>query len=259
MHGELPGFASLRGRIPGLSDELALEITDAYDARLHAGLRGDPAALLASLPRLSPAAATVARDVSRAARVVRSSLLLQDARPEREFAVRDLISSARMDDVGLSDLTFEILDFGDTPLSEPLDLGNERYDRILSSLVLPYVFSPEYTAAAFHRALRDGGIAVVSTMRPDADISKLYSDFVARVQSGDYVPPAGVAAETVLDDLREYANSAAFLLRLAEEGTFRFFSARQMGDLLRNAGFRDVKVRTSFGEQAQAYVATGRK
>ena len=164
-----------------------------------------------------------------------------------------------MEDIDLSDLAFDVLDFGDTPLSEPLDLGTQCYDRILSSLVLPYIFSPEYTAAAFHRALRDGGIAVVSTMRPDADISKLYSDFVARVQSGDYVPPDGVPAETVLNDLREYANSAAFLLRLAEEGTFRFFSARQLGDLLRNAGFRDVTVHASFGEPAQAYVATGRK
>ncbi len=156
-------------------------------------------------------------------------------------------------------MAFETLDFGDTPLSERLDLGYQCYDRVLSSLVLPYVINAEYTASAFYRALRDGGLAVVSTMRPDADISKVYADFVDRVERGDYVPPAGIPAETVLNDLREYANSAAFLLRLAEEGTFRFFSAGQMLKLLRNAGFRDVKVRASFGEPGQAYVATGRK
>lgn len=259
VRGELPGFASLRGRVPGLSDELVLEIVDAYDATLHAGLRGNPDELSRALPRLSPAAAAVARDVSRAARVIRAALLPEDARAGREAVVDELNSSSRVSNVRPSDVDFEALDFGDTPLSESLDLGCERYDRILSSLVLPYVVSPEYTLAAFHRALRDGGIAVVSTMRPDADISKIYADFVHRVERGEYTPPPGVSAETVLDDLREYANSAAFLLRLAEEGTFRFYSAQEWCDLLRRAGFRDVKVRTSFGDPGQAYVAVGRK
>jgi hypothetical protein len=62
-----------------------------------------------------------------------------------------------------------------------------------------------------------------------------------------------------LDELRAYTSSAAFLLRLTEEQTFRFFAPEHLRHMLEQAGFRSVEVRPSFGDPPQAYVATGLK
>jgi ubiquinone/menaquinone biosynthesis C-methylase UbiE len=130
---------------------------------------------------------------------------------------------------------------------------------VLASLVLPYIANPDETIREFHRALKPGGRLVASSNRPDTDMSEIFTKLVDDVGSGRVPPPPGMDRARFLDELRAYTSSAAFLLRLAEEQTFRFFEPDQLRQMLEQAGFRSVEVRPSFGHPPQAYVAVGVK
>ena len=97
---------------------------------------------------------------------------------------------------------------------------------------------------------------MISTFRPDVDMSRSYTRLVQKIE-GDpyYVAPNGMAREDFLNAVRAFANSAAFLIQLEEEGSFKFFSREELRNLLEEAGFKDVLLSDSFGEPHQAYVA----
>jgi hypothetical protein len=90
-------------------------------------------------------------------------------------------------------------------------------------------------------------------------MSEIVMRLVDDVGRGRVSPPPGMDRERFLDELRAYTSSAAFLLRLTDEQTFRFFTPEQLRQLLEQAGFRSVEVRPSFGDPPQAYVAMGVK
>lgn len=132
-------------------------------------------------------------------------------------------------------------------------------DRILASLLLSYLESPEDVLAEARRVLRPGGVLVVSSLRRDADISKIYATGVAELQADrvhQIFGPEVAARFEVLQ--REFLNSASRLLDLEEMGRFRFFDEEELVALLETGGFNRVVTRSAFGDPPQAFVAAGR-
>jgi ubiquinone/menaquinone biosynthesis C-methylase UbiE len=108
----------------------------------------------------------------------------------------------------------------------------------------------------FYRILKAGGKMVISTFRPDVDMSRIYTNLILKIENDpDYVPPNGKDKEDFLKAVRSFANSAAFLLHLEEEGHFKFFSRAELKELLESARFERVEFYDSFGYPPQAYVA----
>jgi hypothetical protein len=107
--------------------------------------------------------------------------------------------------------------------------------------------------------LKPGGRLVVSSHRPNTDMSEIFTKLVDDVGCGRVPPPSGMDRARFLDELRAYTNSAAFLLRLTDEQTFRLLGPDDLRHMLEQAGFRSVELRPSFGDPPQAYVAVGVK
>ncbi|MFP4210967.1 MAG: PilZ domain-containing protein [Alkalispirochaeta sp.] len=124
------------------------------------------------------------------------------------------------------------------------------YDAIIASLFISYVLDPVRLLHRFHRMMREGGRIVVSSMRPDSDVSTIFTRYVEGLEAtgGD---------DTALTSAREMLNEAASLFELEEDGHFRFFDDVELGKLLTSAGFRDVEVVPALGTPAQAFIATG--
>jgi len=218
---------------------------------MHAALRGgDLERRLAEA--LSDHERAAVDELGRAARLVLGRLREDDFRPGRP-------AGAPPGPVRATQLRFERLTFGEARLDEPLAFGTGGYDRAIASLLLPYIANPDETVREFHRALRPGGRLVISSNRPNTDMSEIFRKLVEDVGAGRVPPPPGMDAARFLDELRAYTNSAAFLLRLTEEQTFRFFAPDQLRQMLEQAGFRSVEVRPSFGDPPQAHVAVGVK
>jgi len=87
-------------------------------------------------------------------------------------------------------------------------------------------------------------------------MSRIYTRLIQKIESDPfYLAPNGMAREDFLNAVRAFANSAAFLLQLEEEGSFKFFSREELRNLLDEAGFKDIVLSDSFGKPHQAYVA----
>ncbi len=254
VRGEAHGPEWLRGRIDGLDDPTLDRIVELYGPAMHAALRGGeldgPVAHALSERELA-----VIEEFGRAARLVLGRLRHDDYR-DGGVAVAP---SSGGPPVRTSQLRFERLAFGDVTVDERLAFESDAYDRIIASLLLPYLANSDETLRELHRALRPGGRLVVSSHRPNTDMSEIFTKLVDDVSAGRVPPPAGMDRARFLDELRAYTNSAAFLLRLTEEQTFRTFTADQLRQMLGQAGFREIEIRPSFGDPPQAWVAAGVK
>ncbi len=249
VRGDVHGPEWLRGRIEGLEDATLDRILELYGPSMHAALRG--ANLDHTLAdALAEHERAVVEEFGRAARLVRQQLREDDFRSSE---------TARATPVRTSHLRFDHLAFGDAAVDDHLALGSEAYDRIIASLLLPYVRNPDETVREFYEALRPGGRLVVSSNRPDTDMSEIVTKLVEDVGCGRAPPPPGMDRDRFLDELRAYTSSAAFFLRLTEEQTFQFFAPDTLRQMLEQAGLRCVDIRPSFGDPPQAHVAIGVK
>jgi hypothetical protein len=92
-------------------------------------------------------------------------------------------------------------------------------------------------------------------MRPDADTSHLFGELRDALQGLEATDDAGEARrQAMLDSARSLLGSAAELLRLEEEGMFRFYNADGLAELVLTAGFREAEIHEAFGTPPQAVV-----
>lgn len=134
-------------------------------------------------------------------------------------------------------------------------LLQDRYDSVLMSLVLGYLSDPEGVLRDIRQSIVPGGRLVVSAMRRDADVSRLFNEAVDELKSGRAREAFGAAGELLVEDsVRSFLNDAARLLDLEEAGIFRFMEADELRSLVVAAGFRPIDERLAFGDPPQATV-----
>jgi len=259
LNGEYFNVSRLKGKIEGLPD-YSVDIWSAdYDDFLHDILRGknlEPPDLHRLHREFALGEAEILLDMNLAARFVRRQLEARDFVNPQQF--KNLLEADALDYARLNTslLNFKKLSFHESSLDFSLPFKTHQFDKLLCSIVLSYLFNPGESLLEFHRVLRPEGRLVISTFRPDADMSRIYTRLVQRIENDPYYQhPSGMSREDFLNAVRSFANSAAFLLQLEEEGRFRFFSREELRGLLETAGFRDIRLYDSFGQPHQAYIA----
>lgn len=133
-------------------------------------------------------------------------------------------------------------------------------DAIMASLVLSYVETPHRFLEEAYRVLLPGGRIVVSSMRRDADISRIYVDSIAELPPDRRKRHFGASSADDFEDLqRVFLNDAAKLLQMEEEGRFRFYDGEELASMMVGAGFVTTTIGRGFGDPPQAvYVAASR-
>ncbi len=126
-------------------------------------------------------------------------------------------------------------------------LADGSVDKICCSLVLPYVSDPLASLNELARVLRPGGRIVVTSLKPYADLSEIYRNFVSQAQS-----------EQDIVEARRLLSSAGRIKQKEGEGYYHFFSERELTALMIAAGLERVKVYRSFGNQANVAIAAKR-
>jgi ubiquinone/menaquinone biosynthesis C-methylase UbiE len=131
-----------------------------------------------------------------------------------------------------------------------LPFPQARFDRVVASLFVSYLFDPEVILRDFSRMLAPGGRAVISSMRPDSDISLLFTGYVQDARQSRYGDLASA---------REMLNEAAGLFEREEEGYFRFFDEAELTRSMESAGFSDIHTERAMGSPPQAIIAVGKR
>ena len=246
----------LRHRISGLTSAILDRLSQIDSAELHAILRGSspqeplPGPLVSELHEEELAAVL---DLSLAARFLQNRL-----RPE------DLMqppSHGRIESRSLRTgaLRFQLLDFGDSGNQLSPAFNRNRYTKIMASLFISYLQNPEYLLEECFQAMEPGGQLLVSSMKPDSDISVIFVNYIQALQRAEWNLAHETDREQILSGARAMLNEAASLFELEESGYFRFYNAQELSDLLSDAGFCKVSVRPAMGTPPQALIAWGFK
>jgi CheY-like chemotaxis protein/ubiquinone/menaquinone biosynthesis C-methylase UbiE len=233
LAGEVTGFRELVDRIENLTIQSATIIEESYSPKLHRILQGEriTAEKEEWLKRTYelPEYKTI-YDFNAAVRYVQG---LEKEKP----AYRQLIFS--------DSLT--------SRLHLPIRPG--YYNKILMSLVLSYIFNPTETLIELKRILKPGGILVLSSVRPDADASGLFTRLAQKVERMEKKDlPEGWDKKTALASIRSFMNDAQALVELEEAGAFDFFDPERLSGHLEEAGFSLLKTIETFGKPPQGYI-----
>ena len=253
-------FGHLKDRIEGLRRETIDRIQSSLTPHLVRILRGgilrqEDVGIVERTVGADVAPAVI--ELNRAARFVLRRLSTADLKGGNiGNGSAGFLSDRDYDGLTASALQFDSLQFADAGLHSGLGFPPESFERIIASLFVSYLFNPQEIFREFYRLLAPGGTLVVSSMKPDSDISVIFTDFITDVRAD---AGSRKSAEARLSGARAMLNEAASLFELAEEGFFRFFTGEQLAALLRSASFDDVSVEPALGNPPQAFIAVGKK
>jgi SAM-dependent methyltransferase len=159
--------------------------------------------------------------------------------------------AGRLDGVTTDDHPFSHLNLMGATRALGLPFARESFDRVISSLFISYLFNADYFLDELYRICAPGARVVISSMKPDSDISEIFTDYVA--SSG------GTATDGALAGARQMLSEAAGLFEREEEGFFRFYDLEELAQLVAAAGFTVTHQVRSLGRPSQAVVVAAEK
>ena len=107
--------------------------------------------------------------------------------------------------------------------------------------------------------IKPGGRLLVSSMKPDSDISLIFTKYIDKVQHFKLEDTDIKNRDINLAAARTMLNEAAALFELEEDGYFRFYAGDELELMLCAAGFKNIQVHASLGIPPQAVIVTGEK
>jgi alpha-beta hydrolase superfamily lysophospholipase/SAM-dependent methyltransferase len=129
-------------------------------------------------------------------------------------------------------------------LESVLPFPDHSFDRVVCNLVLGYVRDPLFTLREYLRVLTPQGRLVISNLKPYADLSAIYRNFVDTAQTKDQV-----------EEGRRLLDNSGRIKEREGEGTFHFHYQTELESLLRAAGVSRPRIYSTFGNQALIAVA----
>ncbi|MFO7867626.1 MAG: PilZ domain-containing protein [Candidatus Aminicenantes bacterium] len=238
LQGEVATFMEFVDKIENVSIQSAQKIHNLYSPRLHRILRGE---------KITP----------EKEKWLKRTFELDEFRTIVDFntAARNVLGRDK------EKPSYKKLVFSDDikkGLHLPFKVG--YYNKIVMSLVLSYIFNPLETLMETHRILSPGGLLILSSVRPDADASGLFTRLVKKVENMDDDSfPEKWDKQLVLNSIRSFLNDAQALVELEEAGTFDFFDLGTLYGLLEQAGFGKIHTIETFGNPPQGYICVAAK
>jgi ubiquinone/menaquinone biosynthesis C-methylase UbiE/pimeloyl-ACP methyl ester carboxylesterase len=243
LSGELYGVRGFEGRLEGLHAGTIRHIGENHGPQLHRILRGEAASLTSLrnlLPDFEDDDLEMVEELSRASRFVMNRILPEDVKPGETY------------DGSVKTLKFRHLCLDKARQQCRLDIEDNSFDKLGSSLVVSYIYDPLSVIKEYYRILKPGGIAVISSLKQNFDASKSYLEEAKTIaESADL---GDLERARLLDSLREFASFVGCVMELEDEGRFKFFTNEQFASIMRDAGFVDVQLTESFGRPATAVI-----
>ncbi len=254
-------IADLHGRIKGLQSETILRLEKIPEIMMSGILKGNHINIGMQKEidsYINAEDSMILTDWNRAVRFILGDLDEKDLKPDRRMG-SGRISSNHLTKVRTSDLVLAVLDLGDWGRDGKLPIEDNNFDVICGSLFLSYLYAPGEAVKEFFRMLKPEGRLLISTMKPDSDISGILTRYIKEQFSLETGSALKEKREDNLREARSMLNEAAALFSLEEDGWFRFFDEEELISMMENAGFSNIQVTGSLGKPAQAHIITGEK
>ncbi len=254
-------FNFLRNRIDGLMNVTIDQLLQKTSARLYNLMRGanlthDDHSYLKN--NFNKDDYEIIVEFNRASRFINKDLIAQDM-VDKKYVHQGLINNEEYMNIQTDDIVFKKLNFSNNGLELNLNFSLNYFNKIVASLFISYLYNPDDIIYEFYRMLKPGGRLLVSSMKPDSDISLIFTDYIYKVKKFDLADTEIQDQETNLIAARAMLNEAAALFELEEDGYFKFYSDNELVSMLKNAGFENIKVTSSMGKPEQVVIVTGEK
>jgi len=158
---------------------------------------------------------------------------LEEATRHLRSMEEEISTSIGMQQTGLG-FSFVLAD-----LNYRLPFPDEYFEKICCNLVISYVENAKATTRELMRVLKPKGRLVITSLKPYADLSQIYRNFVVQVSS-----------EEEVEEARRLLSSAGKVQQKEVEGLYRFFSEGALRALVARSGGVDIKSFQVFGDQA---------
>jgi SAM-dependent methyltransferase len=254
------GYDSLRNKVAGLRNATIDLMIEKDCPALREAMCGEPlgeASRSALSSILYDGHLQAVLDFNRAARFLRRNLNGEDLVPGTDSEASGTLPESAYGRVNSRHLKLQALDFADSDLSLALPFGTGAFTTIVASLFISYLRNPELLFPELYRILAPGGKLIVSALRPDSDLSSMYTRFVGKMKRFELEETRFGTRDENLKAARAMLNEAAGLMCLEEDGVFAFHSEEELLGMFQSAGFCDLQVRHSLGNPPQAIIVTG--
>ncbi len=129
-------------------------------------------------------------------------------------------------------------------LHMPLPFRNDQFDRIVCNLVLSYLDDPLFTLRELLRVLAPNGRLILTNLKPHADLSQVYRNFLNTAQRPEEV-----------EEAKQLLNNSGRIMQGESDGIFRFFDKQELTMLLMSSGAVQPRIYSTFANQAFIAVA----
>jgi SAM-dependent methyltransferase/esterase/lipase len=126
-----------------------------------------------------------------------------------------------------------------------LPFKDGTFDKVCCNLVVSYVRFPPEVVREMVRVLKPGGKIVITSLKPFADLSQVYRNFIRSARKAE------------IQEGWKLLNNAGRIKAKEANGIYEFFSEDALRDFLGQAGVSDVETYRALGNQAN--VASGTK
>jgi ubiquinone/menaquinone biosynthesis C-methylase UbiE/pimeloyl-ACP methyl ester carboxylesterase len=254
-------FSYLRNRIAGLTTEILRRLEERNSTELRALMTG--AAINEPIRsglsnELSAEEYAVVVDFNRASRFLGKHLFYSDLLVCGKGNNPDSpIEESRYDTLLSSDLCLDRLNFGSCGCNLQLCFADASFDKLIASLFISYLSHPDDLLCEFFRILKPGGLLLVSSMKPDSDISEIFTSYVDQVLCRD--PKTSGDRDQDLNGARSMLNEASSIMQLEEDGFFCFYTSEELNHLVESVGFEIRDSVSAIGNPPQAVIVTAKK
>lgn len=127
-------------------------------------------------------------------------------------------------------------------LTKPLPFLDDYFDAVCCNLVLSYIPQPRAIFQELVRVLKPGARLVVSSLKPNPDLSLIYRSFLEKAENEEDMSMA-----------RRLLNNAANVLEKERQGLFKFFSEGDMASLAESSPVKLQSFKRTFGDQVNSF------
>lgn len=129
-------------------------------------------------------------------------------------------------------------------LNMPLPYRDNQFDRIVCNLVIGYLQNPMLTLQELVRVLAPGGRLALTNLKPQADLSQIYRNFLGTTTDQEEI-----------EEARQLLNNSGKIRHAEANGIFHFFDKQELAMLLLSSGTSQPRIYSAMANQAYLAVA----
>ena len=131
-------------------------------------------------------------------------------------------------------------------LNSALSYATNSFDHVVCNLVIEYLSGPLFTLKELLRVLIPDGKLISTNLKPQADLSLIYRNFVSRTKE-----------QAERNEASELLNNSGKIKQAEGDGLFQFLDREDLRTLLLASGAVRPEVHSAFANQA--FIAVGHK